>query len=156
MKNEKQIDRIEELLSMIPTRMCRNMSNRFANVILKDLAEGLAKHHFMIMKMLKDNDRQYVTEIVDSLGITKSQMTASVNKLLDLEYVERITDPGDRRKIYIALTEDGHQITDRISKRMKDVFHQDIKVLNQDELNKLEDGLKILNKICLLSRMGNE
>ncbi len=155
MKNNKQINRIEEMLFMIPTRMCRNMSNRFVNVILKDLVAGLAKHHFMIMKMLKDSGKLYVTEIVDSLGITKSQMTASVNKLLDLEYVERITDPNDRRKIYISLTKGGHEITNKISKRMKDVFHEDIKVLNQDELNKLEDGLKVLNKICMLSRMGN-
>ena len=156
MNTSTQIDRIEELLSIIPTRMCRNMNNRFVNVILKDLADNLAKHHFMILKMLEGNGKLYVTEIVNDLGITKSQMTASVNKLLDLKYVERISDTKDRRKIYISITEEGSIITRKICNRMKDVFKEDIKILNQSELDKLEAGLEVLNKVCLSGKMGKK
>ncbi len=147
MGNE-QINRIEEMLMVIPTKMCRNMDQRFVNLILKDISRELAKHHFMVLKMLQEKEKYYVTEIVQMLGITKSQMTASVDKLLKLGYVERWTDTSDRRKIYVSITKDGNKITEKINNNIKERFHEDIKVLSQKELNDLEKGLKVLKKFC--------
>ena len=149
MDNE-QINRIEEMLMIIPTKMCRNMDQRFVNFILKDISKELAKHHFMILKMLQEQEKFYVTEIVHMLGITKSQMTASVDKLLKLGYVERWADTSDRRKIYVSITKDGNKIAKKINTRIKERFNEDIKVLSQNELNELEKGLKVLNKFCSL------
>ena len=147
MKNN-QIDRIEEMLMIIPTKMCRNMDQRFVNFILKDISADLAKHHFMIMKMLQEKEKFYVTEIVQVLNITKSQMTASVDKLLKMGFVERWADTSDRRKIYLSITKEGKKITKKISTRIKERFHEDIQILNQDDLNDLEKGLKVLAKFC--------
>ena len=146
-----QINRIEEMLMIIPTKMCRNMDQRFVNFILKDISKDLAKHHFMILKMLQEKEKFYVTEIVQMLGITKSQMTTSVDKLLKLEYVERWADTSDRRKIYVSITKDGKKISEKINRRIKERFNEDIKVLSQNELNELEKGLKVLNKFCSLN-----
>ena len=101
--------------------------------------------------MLKENETLYVTEIVQSLGITKSQMTASVDKLLKLGFVERWTDTKDRRKIFIKLTKEGSLITEKIFLRIKERFYDDIKVLSQNDLNDLEKGLEVLHKLCSLS-----
>lgn len=144
--DKKQLDKIEEMLMIIPTKMCRNMDHRFVNIILKDISKDLAKHHFMILKMLQEKDKFYVTEIVQMLGITKSQMTASVDKLLKLGYVERFADTEDRRKIFVSITKEGSEITKKIHVRMKERFHEDIQILSQDELNKLEQGLMVLRK----------
>jgi len=146
-----QIDRIEEMLMIIPTKMCRNMNQRFVNFILKDQSKELAKHHFMILKMLQEKEKFYVTEIVQMLGITKSQMTTSVDKLLQLGYVERWADTSDRRKIYVSITKEGNILTEKINTRIKERFHEDIKVLTENELNDLEKGLKVLNRFCSIS-----
>jgi len=147
---EEQFEHLGELLMIIPTKMCRNMDKRFVNTILKDISKDLAKHHFMIMKMLQKKDKFYVTEIAKYLGITKSQMTASVDKLLSLGYVERQADKNDRRKIFISLTKDGASITKKICGQIKIVFNEDIKLLSKKELDELEKGLIVLNKFCLL------
>jgi DNA-binding MarR family transcriptional regulator len=149
--DNKQIARIEEMLMAIPTKMCRNMEQRFVNYILKDISKEIAKHHFMILKMLQEKEKFYVTEIVQMLGITKSQMTASVDKLMQLGYVERWTDTKDRRKIFISITKDGEKITEKINTRIKERFHKDIDVLSQKELDELEKGLKVLNKLCTIN-----
>ena len=149
--DKEQINRIEEMLMIIPTKMCRNMEQRFVNVILKDISKELAKHHFMILKMLQEKEKFYVTEIVQVLGITKSQMTASVDKLFKLGFVDRFADTQDRRKIYISITEKGNIITKKIYTRIKERFNEDIKILSKNELNELEKGLKVLNKFCSLS-----
>ena len=127
------------------------MNKRFVSFILKDLSKELAKHHFMILKMLQEKEKFYVTEIVQMLGITKSQMTTSVDKLLKLGYVERWADTSDRRKIYVSITKDGNKITEEINTRIKERFYEDIKVLSQSELNDLEKGLKVLSTFCSIS-----
>ena len=149
--NNDQVSRIEEMLMVVPTKMCRNMDQHFVNNILKDISSKIAKHHFMIMKMLEKKDKFYVTEIVQLLGITKSQMTASVDKLVELEYVERQTDTKDRRKYFILLTKDGAEITKKVTARIKELFHKNIEKLTTQELNEFEKGLKILTKFCSLS-----
>jgi len=146
--HNSQITRIEEMLMMIPTQMCRNMDQRFSNVILKGITAEIAKHHFMIMRILFGKEKLFVTEIVQTLGITKSQMTSSIDKLLKLGYVERWPDTTDRRKIYVSITKDGERITDRINTRMKERFYEDIKTMSSQELTDLEKGLKVLRKLC--------
>ena len=154
--NNVQFDRIEEMLMALSSKMCRKMNHEFVNVILKDISKDLATHHFMILKILKDNDKLYVTEIVNSLGITKSQMTASVDKLLNLGFVTRSTDPNDRRKYYISISEQGLEITKLIIKKMKNRFYTDIKILSQSELDDLEKGLSVLNKFCKLGSRNKD
>ncbi len=151
--DSKQIDRIEELLLLIPTKMCRKMDTKFINVILKDISSELAKHHFMILRVLQEKDKFYVTEIVKKLGITKSQMTASVDKLIKLDFIERGADPKDRRKIYITLTKSGMDITDKINRRLKKCLEKDIEVLCKEELDDLEKGLMVLAKFCSLNEL---
>jgi len=147
----EQLDRIEEMLMNIPTKMCRNMDHRFVNIILKSISKELAKHHFMILRMLMEKDKFYVTEIVQTLGITKSQMTASVDKLLLLGYVDRYADTHDRRKIFISITEEGKEITKKIYTLIKKRFTEDIQMLTKEELDDLEKGLKVLIKFCSLN-----
>ncbi len=147
MQNE-QINRIEEMLMMIPTIMCRNMDQRFANNVLKGISSEIAKHHFMILRSLLDKKKFFVTEIVHTLGITKSQMTSSIDKLLKLGYVERWPDTSDRRKIYVSITKEGEKIAGKINLRMKEQFYKDIKTMSTEELSDLEKGLKVLRKLC--------
>lgn len=151
--DSKQVGRIEELLLLIPTKMCRKMDARFINVILKDISSELAKHHFMILRVLQEKEKFYVTEIVKKLGITKSQMTASVDNLIKLDFIERGADPKDRRKIYIMLTKSGMDITEKINRRLKKCLEKDIEVLSKEELNDLEKGLTVLAKFCSLNEL---
>ena len=148
---KKQLTNIEKLLMDIPTRLCRNMNNTFVSVILKEFAKDLAQHHFMILKALQAKDKFYVTEIVKMLGITKSQMTSSIDKLIKFGYVKRDYDENDRRKIYISITEEGAETSNKIQQYMKKQFEISIGELSQQDLDYLENGLKVLFKFCTLN-----
>ena len=152
--DEKKLQNIEEHLMVIPMMMCRNMDKKFVSDILKDVSNKLAKHHFMILKVLKedeDNKKIMVREIGDKLGITKSQMTASIDKLIKLGYVEREADLDDRRKIYISITKSGIEITETLSKKVKKHLRKSINLLNENELDELEKGLIALKNFCALA-----
>ncbi len=106
---------LKNLLLDIPIKLCRNMNNEFIKSILKDLKIDFSLQHYMILKVLEGNKHLYVTEFVDRLGITKSQMTALVDKLIKMGYVSRINDIDDRRKIYLSVTKNGEEITSKIN-----------------------------------------
>ena len=139
---------IEKLIMDIPTKLCRNMNQRFVNAILKDITTDFSQHHFVILKELDERNLLYVTELVDMLSITKSQMTASVDKLISLGYVERRNDSKDRRKIYLSITKEGIEITSKIKKNIEFQLKKNLEKLSPEELNNLESGLKVLYKFC--------
>lgn len=146
MKNTEII----KLLLAIPTQLCRNMNRRFINSFLKDIKSDFSQHHFMILKLLQENQQLYVTEIVDALSITKSQMTASADKLIKLGYIKREQDVNDRRKIYLINTETGNTITNELKNNIEVQIDSDLVKLSEKERVELENGLKVLFKFCSL------
>ena len=139
---------IKKLLLDIPIKLCRNMNNEFIKSILKDLKINFSLQHYMILKLLEENKHLYVTEFADRLGITKSQMTALVDKLIKMGYVNRINDISDRRKIYIAVTKNGEKITSIINKSVDNQINNHLIRLTQKESEALKNGLLILQKLC--------
>ena len=141
-------DEIIDLLMDIPTVLCRNMNQQFVNSILKDIESGFSQHHFMILKLLNEKDKLYITEIVKLLGITKPQMTASVDKLISLNYILRDDDKKDRRKKYLTITKSGIEITNSIIKKINTLINENLIHLSDKEINQLKNGLKVLYKFC--------
>ena len=139
---------LKKLLMNIPTKMCRNMNNEFVKSILQDLQINFSQQHYMILKLLEGNKHLYVTEIVDILSITKPQMTALIDKLIKMGYVNRTNDLDDRRKIYISITESGKKITSEINHSINNQLDNHLIKLSQSELKALEQGLRILQKLC--------
>ena len=146
---KKDTKNVEELLMSIPAKMCRNMDKKFVERITKDISKDIAKHHFMILNVLLGKDKLYVSEIVQILEISKSQMTASIDKLIQLGFIERLEDPNDRRKVLICIREKGTEITELINKRIQEYLHENIQKLEDEEIKDLERGLIVLHKFCL-------
>lgn len=139
---------LKKLLINIPTKLCRNMNNEFVKSILLDLAINFSQQHYMVLKLLEGNKHLYVTEIVDTLGITKPQMTSLIDKLIDMGYVNRTADPDDRRRIYISISETGRIITAKINNSINNQLDNYLIKLSETELQDLEKGLIILQKLC--------
>ena len=140
--------KLKKLLMDIPTKLCRNMNNEFVKSTLKDLEINFSQQHYTILKLLKENKQLYVTEIVDMLGITKPQMTSLIDKLIFMGYVNRTNDINDRRKIFISLTEEGKTITAKANTAIENQMDNHLIQLTQQELESLENGLLILQKMC--------
>lgn len=132
----------------IPTKLCRNLDQHFIKSILKELEINFSQQHYTILKLLDENKHLYITEIVDILGITKSQMTVLVDKLIKMRYVNRIPDINDRRKIYISASKEGKKVASRINNAVNTQINNHLSKLNQEELEALESGLLILKKLC--------
>lgn len=141
---------LTNLLMDIPTILCRNMNKQFVDTVLKELESDFSQHHFMVLKLLNENSQLYVTEIVKQLSITKPQMTATIDKLIRLNYVERYYDNNDRRKIYLSITNEGENKTSEIINLLDKKIAINLIKMTDNETAKMTEGIKLLFKFCTL------
>jgi DNA-binding MarR family transcriptional regulator len=150
-------DNLKETLINIPTRFCRKMSYQFIQNVLEAHTTDLSPHHFMILRFLSESGRSYMTEMVDSLTISRPQMTASADKLISLGYVSRVSDDNDRRKIYLVITERGKTLVGQINREIGQRVDEVLLRLSSQEIVVLEKGLEVFEKLCAFcAEMDNE
>ena len=134
----------------IPTKLCRTMSMTIINGLLTDFPEGFSKNHLIVVRLLEEHGQMYITEIVDLIGMTKPQMTATADKLIQMGLITRIYDKGDRRKIFLTLTPEGEQWAAKINQNIDIIVNKLLSDFSENEMAELALGLKAFNKICSL------
>ncbi|MBI6873632.1 MarR family winged helix-turn-helix transcriptional regulator [Clostridium aciditolerans] len=102
---------------------------------------------YMILHLLKEEPKKTLTEISENLGLPNSTASVLVDKLVKEGLVDRVKDSADRRKVIICLTDKAV----RYSKEIKDAhiksFSDLLKRANNDELEDILSGLRILSRI---------
>lgn len=70
---------------------------------------GLKKNHLKIMGLLFQNEFLMSSEIGRRLDIEKGSITTLIDQLVEMGLAVRRSDPGDRRKSQISLSETGRE-----------------------------------------------
>ncbi|WP_459480717.1 MarR family winged helix-turn-helix transcriptional regulator [Clostridium saccharoperbutylacetonicum] len=125
-----------DIISLIA--VVREKANRF---IVQEMStkemEGLAPSHGDILSALFEYSSLTMKDLAKKINKDKSTVTALVNKLLNLGYIERTRDIADSRIVYITLTEKGanlkgdfKEISDKLIERVyKDISKNEQEVL---------------------------
>ena len=102
------------------------------NRILEPVCQqwSLTRNEVDILLFLHNNPEfDRAADIVAGRGIAKSHVSLSVNTLEQKGYLDRITDPVDRRTIHLKLTEASSPITQQarfLQQKFFAFLHQDI------------------------------
>ncbi|HEY7884428.1 MAG TPA: MarR family transcriptional regulator [Cellvibrionaceae bacterium] len=86
--------------------------NRLAASMKDSANTAFAAHNitwpqWMTLNVLDSGAATTPAEIADTIGIDRSAITRLLDRLADKDYIRRIHDDGDRRKVKVALTENG-------------------------------------------------
>lgn len=132
-----------DIISLIAT--IREKANR---LIIQEMSiremEGLAPSHGDILSALFEYSSLTMKELAQKINKDKSTVTALVNKLLNLGYIERTRDLTDSRIVYITLTEKGKNLKSdfkEISEKLIERVYKDISKNDQEVV------ISILTKI---------
>jgi DNA-binding MarR family transcriptional regulator len=113
---------------------------------LGGISGDLSRLHFGIMEILSERDMT-VTELARMTNMSKSQMTAAIDKLVKLDVLERHPDEKDRRVINIVLTEHGRILLREVRRKIKQSIRKALSSLTPEELAEMSAALKTLREI---------
>lgn len=105
----------------------------------------------LVLAELSNGKALRQSELADMLGYTKGAVTHIASKLVHFELAERLYDEGDRRTVYLKITEQGCIAINEAQKIGESIFLELFEVLSKDELH---EYLRLQQK--LLKGMKNK
>ena len=101
-----------------------------------------------VLQLLGDGENTKMSEVAKRLKLSLSRVTALIDKLEDMEYVQRIRSDTDRRVIYIQITNTGKEIYDVLYEKSLQKMYVMLEALDEEEQNTLiELFQKIFRKL---------
>jgi DNA-binding MarR family transcriptional regulator len=137
-----------DLLS-IPPLVFRIIRSKLINLTLADIDIDIKFAHIEIMTVLKEEGMLHPAEIGGKLQIAKAQMTHLIDKLVELEMVERSFGETDRRTVNITLTDKGKSFLEKHENIIFNAVGEHISNLDESELETLSTSLRNLRDILL-------
>lgn len=113
-------------LRMATFRLARRLR---AERALDTMSDG----QFAVLANLRLHGPHTLSELADRERVSAPSMSRTVNCLEELGFLSRTTDADDRRKVNIALTDDGHAIVDETVRRRDAWLEQALTELTADE-----------------------
>ncbi len=136
------IDQIlEDMMLILPV-----FHKKLLRMDLGGVLGDLTRLHFAIMGSLSRGSMN-VTELANSMMMTKSQMTALIDKLVADRIVERHHDEKDRRVINISLTDQGLVLLEDATEKVQASIRQTLAGLTENDLSALYEALETLKDI---------
>lgn len=100
-----------------------------------------------VMGYLKHYGTLSMSDIGKCLSMPKPHITVIVDKLIEEGYVERQSDPADRRIVNILLTEKGTTDFETIKQSVSENLKSKLILLNEDELELLSSATQQVKEI---------
>jgi DNA-binding MarR family transcriptional regulator len=135
-----------DLFSTLPL-IHRSISRKLIKTVVTSFKEDIAPPHFQIMKLLEEAGTLHVAEIGERLQIARPQMTHLIDRLVELDIVERETNEEDRRMLNIRLKDKGKSIVKARDKQVINATRETLAVLTDDELKQLSMSLNNIKVI---------
>ncbi len=119
-------------------------SNEFQEKIC---AISMPPSHINVILYLAKVKSSPISQIAKKLNISKSNMTPIIDKLIDLELVNRYTDNKDRRILRVELTPKAIELFKFVECAAKDSIKNKISILSTEDLDVLSNSLYSLSSI---------
>lgn len=136
----------EDLFSTMPL-IGRSIRKKLLKTALTSFEEDIAPLHFEIMMLLEEAGTLHVAEIGERLQIARPQMTHLIDRLVELDIVERQTGTEDRRMINIMLTDKGKAVIKEHDSDIRNATREMLSCLTDEELESLSVSLRKLREI---------
>lgn len=109
-----------------------------------------------IMGLLDQNARMALSEIADQLDLNLSAASSAVDQLIRTNWVERGSNPLDRRVVVVSLTEAGRQMVVEAKTKRQEIMAFILACLDEDEANDLHRILRKLDQALVVQSNGKK
>jgi len=138
-----KIDLIAENLITIHPLLYKSISKPLRN------QSSITPGGMFVMGTLKRHGTLSMSDIGKCLAMPKPHVTVIVDKLIEEGYVERQSDPKDRRIVNILITEKGVTDFETIKQSVSENLKSKLLLLSEDELEILSNATQQVKEILI-------
>jgi len=132
-----QAKRLQDLIGEI-TQCCQEKSIYQANKF------GLTQAEMKCLLLFAEERYLTVKGLAQKLEVAKSRVTRIIDGLVKKRLAQRIDDPEDARVILISLTSEGQKQVEALDVFLKDLHHQLLRELKEDDRKHILSSLETL------------
>lgn len=110
------------------------------------LEELIPSHGNILTALYENGDKMPLHEIAKRIGRDKSTVTALVNKLAGLGYVEKVAGQQDKRVTFVQLTQQGYALKPRFDQISAQVYETAYRGFSPEEREQFLALLKRINQ----------
>src|SRR5437763_6782942 len=107
-KSRRRTRQLEEIAEALPQR-----ASALSKIFLTRTSIPVSRTEVGVLRGLRQGPRR-ITELAAEERVTQPAITLLVNRLAERGWVERTTDPKDRRAVLVTLTLAGEEAFDRL------------------------------------------
>jgi DNA-binding MarR family transcriptional regulator len=146
--SEKHLETARTVLDAVPLVM-RTLASHMRHSI-----HALRPAHYGVLIVLAHRPHN-LSDLAERMAVSAPTMSNSISILEQHGWVQRVRDGGDRRKVLIALSDEGrHKLADMQAEAIS-LLADALSPLNLDQCNTLVQGLALLRD-CLCRNVGAE
>ncbi|MDV4151650.1 MarR family transcriptional regulator [Clostridium sp. AL.422] len=142
MNNNEMMTITDNLLDLF-----MNIHNKLLNPNQMIKGSNMPLSHMKVIFYLAKKKTMSVSDVAKCLDISKPNMTPIIDKLINEGFVLRYTDPKDRRKYNIELTEKGYIFINEKKLEMKSNLTNRLSFLEENDLMRLDSIINNMNEI---------
>jgi len=123
-----------------------NLSNTFLKIVIKNVeSHGMTIDNFRILELLYSETENHTIQMLsEKLQIPSGSITYVVNRLMNLDYIEKTPYPTDKRASYVNLTTAGKNAIRKIIPEHVKFISSKMEEINEEEKQLL---INLLNKL---------
>jgi DNA-binding MarR family transcriptional regulator len=133
--------RLDAIAEALPVR-----ASAISRLFLTHTSLEVSRTETNVMRRLIRQPRR-ITDLASGEGVTQPAMTLLVNRLEDRGWLERETDPSDRRAVLVSLTPAGAATFDRLRAEYRALLHEEMAMLPDEDVAALARAVEILDTL---------
>ncbi|RWR13656.1 MarR family transcriptional regulator [Siminovitchia fortis] len=116
-----------------------------STLVPEQLLQELSLEQFTLIRMVYRNGPIRASELADLLFVHRSAITVRVDKLVKKGLLERERDEGDRRNVYLRVSEKGMEFYRTLESKINEFVEAIIRDIPKEEM---ENFLNVFEKIA--------
>jgi DNA-binding MarR family transcriptional regulator len=114
-----------------------NILRKMKKEWIKQFNNGLNPSQYLILKTLKNFGPQKAAELAEVIQMTPGAVTGASDKLVSEGYAERKGAEGDRRVVFLEITDKGKHLVEALIEKQKKVTEKFFDGLSDEDINHL-------------------
>lgn len=131
---------VVKLIKEVGCLFKNNMSKAFSGM-------GMTAPQSMVIRLLSKRGKMMISELSTELSLSNSTVSAMVDRLEKLQFVERVRSEEDKRVVYVSVTNKFEEMHQNFHMKAENNIENIMKKGTTEDLHKIIEGLNALKKL---------